>query len=183
MKPRAEYLPKLPPLFGLPIMKYEAEHNFRYGKTKFDGFQDNHPFMDDRVDQARMDFVERNAPSDEELQAKKPGDYDPFDFGMTTKLTRFGRGGPLGVVDVSGISLKMIDQEDFTTIILGFIYGMQYEQGKGPGNCYKSIELNIVLINEMLGYFNSFWLPANWTKIVKSSKNLNDIIASLTKYC
>ena len=40
--------------------------------------------MDDRVDQARMDIVERNAPTEEEVKAYKPkGDYDPFDFGMT----------------------------------------------------------------------------------------------------
>jgi len=48
--------------------------------------------------------------------------------------------------------------------ILGFIYGVQYNK-RGPTECYESIMLNLLTLDEMLKYGDTIYLPENWINI------------------
>ena len=70
--------------------------------------------------------------------------------------------------------------------MLGFIFGLQYKLNTNflPGTCYETIELNIILINEMLA------LVGNLTEDITKFSNLalvyNDLVdvaASIQANC
>ena len=42
-----------------------------------------------------------------------------------------------------------ITKDDFYSLVLGLVYGLQYNK-RVPGTCYETIELNMILIDEML---------------------------------
>ena len=47
-------------------------------------------------------------------------------------------------------------------LLLGFVYGLQYNM-KIPGICYESLELNLIVADEVLELLqNEIYLPWNW---------------------
>ena len=67
-------------------------------------------------------------------------------------------------------------------IILGFIYGMQYNKN-GQSDCFQAIELNLILIDEILLYVQTIYMPSNWANLGMTYKNAVDISASIQNYC
>ena len=63
-------------------------------------------------------------------------------------------------------------------IILGLVYGFQYNK-RSPGNCYESIELSLILIDEILALVSNFAEPQNWSNLALVGNDLIDVSASI----
>ena len=59
------------------------------------------------------------------------------------------------LVSTPGVSAASTTGDGFVPIILGLVYGLQYNK-RSPGNCYESIELSLILIDEMLALLQAF---------------------------
>ena len=49
--------------------------------------------------------------------------------------------------------------------------------------CYESVELDLVIIDEMLQLLIGIYIPENWYKIVYVGKDIVDLFATIENYC
>lgn len=55
-------------------------------------------------------------------------------------------------------SKQVTTGDGFLPVCLGFVYGMQYNK-RGPTECYETIMLNLLTLDEMITYGAQIYLP------------------------
>ena len=84
--------------------------------------------------------------------------------------------------------IPMIDNYEVTTgngfipVCLGFIYGLQYNK-RGPTECYESIMLNLLTLDEMVTWGAEIYLPQNWINFAVAGQDFVNAAASISDRC
>ena len=83
-----------------------------------------------------------------------------------------------------GISPEIYEGADnLEASALGFVFGMQFSNDNGPGNCFKTLSLAFQVQNEVLTIITEILTLDAGVNLMSAGKDLVDIMASIQNYC